>query len=149
MRWSIPIGNVIACALRQDISVATLMLHDESARNDEDNVALVTPVVRNVSRAVFDKTKLDISKLPRTHDCRTGLARVRGRGNLPPIRDADGQTLEIHVLFLTQPQLLEVFAEYIELLEIVEIDPLPGTHRSLTAPSANDILPSWGNVPRI
>jgi len=40
-----------------------LMLDDKLARDNEDDMSFVTPVVGNVRGAVIDKTKLDVSTL--------------------------------------------------------------------------------------
>jgi hypothetical protein len=61
MWWSVIIRYVIACARGQRVRRTILVFDDELARNNEDNMSLATPVVRNVPGAVIDKTKLDIS----------------------------------------------------------------------------------------
>jgi hypothetical protein len=60
---SIVIGYVIARPWCQPIRRAILMLDDKSARDNEDDMSFVTPVVSNVLGAVIDETKLDVPTL--------------------------------------------------------------------------------------
>jgi hypothetical protein len=80
-----------------------LMLDHQLARDNEDDMAFVTPAVGNVIRAVVNQTKADISKLAHTHRHATRLTRMHRRSNLGPIRDADRQIVEIHVVALKLP----------------------------------------------
>jgi hypothetical protein len=100
MRRSVSIGYVVAYARRQGVRDAMLMLDGKLARDNEDDMAFVTPVVSNVICAVFDEAKLDIAKLAHAHSRATRFARMYGRWKVRPIRDAERQIVEIHVVIL-------------------------------------------------
>ena len=64
---TVVVSHVITCSCRNRQTPAVLMLNDHLTRNNEGQMAFVTPVVANVRRTIFNHPKLNLPKLARAH----------------------------------------------------------------------------------
>lgn len=71
MRRSMAIGDVVACALDQRVGYRLPVFDSQLARNYENNMAFMAPMVGHVARAIDNKTELDRSNFARPNRCPT------------------------------------------------------------------------------
>jgi|SRR5580765_6609884 hypothetical protein len=67
VRATVVVGHVITCSSRNSQTPTVLVLNDHLTRNNEGQMAFVTPVVANIRRTIFNHPKLNFPKLARAH----------------------------------------------------------------------------------
>src|SRR5215471_16118104 len=67
VRATVVVSHVITCSCWNSQTPAVLMLDDHFTRNNESQMAFVTPMVANVRRTIFNHPKLNLPKLARAH----------------------------------------------------------------------------------
>ena len=76
VRATVVVSHVIACSCRNSQTPTVLMLNDYLTRNNEGQMAFVTPVVANVRRTIVNHPKLNLPTLARAHRGSPGFAWV-------------------------------------------------------------------------
>jgi len=76
VRATVVVSHVITGSCRNSQTPTVLMLNDHLTRNNEGQMAFVTPVVANVRRTIFNHPKLNLPKLARAYGGSPGFAWV-------------------------------------------------------------------------
>src|SRR6185369_9588134 len=86
---------LVAHARRQQEAAAISELGFQLARDAEENVTLVTPMIGLVARRVLDQPHPDVSELPGAPSCHAGFTHVLDRGDLLPVGDSKRDVAQV------------------------------------------------------
>lgn len=92
------VGDLVAHARREDVSGAIAQLDVELTFQAEEDVALHTPVIRQIPGHVLDHPDPDIAKRPGAPEGGAGVAGMLGRSDLRPVSRSERDVAHFHRL---------------------------------------------------